>query len=91
MLQQGENIDNGLRSRYLNTVDNEKVFQRIGFEGPEYYNFDSPNPLVDCCPGKGYEDNHTDFIGNIKMQIQLAQLEKLSSIYYIQLQVLDYS
>ena len=44
MLQQGENIDNGLRSRYLNIVDNEKVFQRIGFEGPEYYNFDSPKP-----------------------------------------------
>ena len=62
MLQQGENIDNSLRSRYLNTVNNEKVFQRIGFEGPEYYNFDSPNPSVDCCPGNGYEDNHTDFI-----------------------------
>ena len=66
MLQQGENIDNGLRSRYLNTVDNEKVFQRIGFEGPEYYNFDSPNPSVDCCPGNGYEDNHTDFIWEYK-------------------------
>ena len=66
MLQQGENIDNSLRSRYLNTVDNEKVFQRIGFEGPEYYNFDSPNPSVDCCPGNGYEDNHTDFIWEYK-------------------------
>ena len=66
MLQQGENIDNGLRSRYLNTVDNEKVFQRVGFEGPEYYNFDSPNPSVDCCPGNGYEDNHTDFIWEYK-------------------------
>ena len=66
MLQQGENIDNGLRSRYLNTVNNEKVFQRIGFEGPEYYNFDSPNPSVDCCPGNGYEDNHTDFIWEYK-------------------------
>ena len=66
MLQQGENIDNGLRSRYLNTVDNEKVFQRIGFEGPEYYNFDSPNPSVDCCPGNGYVDNHTDFIWEYK-------------------------
>ena len=66
MLQQGENIDNGLRSRYLNIVDNEKVFQRIGFEGPEYYNFDSPNPSVDCCPGNGYEDNHTDFIWEYK-------------------------
>ena len=66
MLQQGDNIDNGLRSRYLNTVDNEKVFQRIGFEGPEYYNFDSPNPSVDCCPGNGYEDNHTDFIWEYK-------------------------
>ena len=66
MLQQGENIDSGLRSRYLNTVDNEKVFQRIGFEGPEYYNFDSPNPSVDCCPGNGYEDNHTDFIWEYK-------------------------
>ena len=66
MLQQGENIDNGLRSRYLNSVDNEKVFQRVGFEGPEYYNFDSPNPSVDCCPGNGYEDNHTDFIWEYK-------------------------
>ena len=66
MLQQGENIDNGLRSKYLNSVDNEKVFQRIGFEGPEYYNFDSPNPSVDCCPGNGYEDNHTDFIWEYK-------------------------
>ena len=66
MLQQGDNIDNGLRSRYLNTVDNEKVFQRVGFEGPEYYNFDSPNPSVDCCPGNGYEDNHTDFIWEYK-------------------------
>ena len=66
MLQQGENIDNSLRSRYLNIVENEKVFQRIGFEGPEYYNFDSPNPSVDCCPGNGYEDNHTDFIWEYK-------------------------
>ena len=66
MLQQGENIDYSLRSRYLNTVNNEKVFQRIGFEGPEYYNFDSPNPSVDCCPGNGYEDNHTDFIWEYK-------------------------
>ena len=66
MLQQGDNIDNSLRSRYLNSVDNEKVFQRIGFEGPEYYNFDSPNPSVDCCPGNGYEDNHTDFIWEYK-------------------------
>ena len=66
MLQQGDNIDNSLRSRYLNSVDNEKVFQRVGFEGPEYYNFDSPNPSVDCCPGNGYEDNHTDFIWEYK-------------------------
>jgi len=66
MLQQGENIDNGLRSKYLNSVDNEKVFQRVGFEGPEYYNFDSPKPSVDCCPGNGYEDNHTDFIWEYK-------------------------
>ena len=66
MLQQGDNVDNVLRSRYLNTVNNEKVFQRIGFEGPEYYNFDSPNPSVDCCPGNGYEDNHTDFIWEYK-------------------------
>ena len=66
MLQEGENVDNVLRSRYLNTVNNEKVFQRIGFEGPEYYNFDSPNPSVDCCPGNGYEDNHTDFIWEYK-------------------------
>ena len=62
MLQPGENIDTDLRSRYLKIVENEKVFQRIGYVGPEYYNFDSPNPSVDCCPGRGYEDNHTDFI-----------------------------
>ncbi len=62
MLQPGENIDTDLRSRYLKIVENDKVFQRIGYVGPEYYNFDSPNPSVDCCPGRGYEDNHTDFI-----------------------------
>ena len=66
MLQPGENIDSDFRLRYLNIVENEKVFQRIGFEGPEYYNFDSPNPSVDCCPGNGYEDNHTDFIWEYK-------------------------
>ncbi|GIS38453.1 MAG: hypothetical protein Ct9H90mP10_08540 [Actinomycetota bacterium] len=44
----------------------KKVFQRIGFEGPEYYNFDSPNPSVDCCPGNGYEDNQQILFGNIR-------------------------
>ena len=62
MLQQGEHIDQDIRSSYLQTVKNESVFQKIGYEGPERYRLDSDPPGVDCCPGKGYEDNHTDFI-----------------------------
>ena len=66
MLQPGENIDVDLRSKYLSIIEDERVFQRIGFEGPEFYKFDSSNPSVDCCPGNGYEDNHTDFIWEYK-------------------------
>ena len=62
MLQEGEHIDQDIRSSYLQTVKNESVFQKIGYEGPERYRLDSDPPGVDCCPGKGYEDNHTDFI-----------------------------
>ena len=62
MLQEGEYIDQDIRNSYLQTVKNESVFQKIGYEGPERYRLDSDPPGVDCCPGKGYEDNHTDFI-----------------------------
>ena len=62
MLQEGEHIDQDIRNSYLQTVKNESVFQKIGYEGPERYRLDSDPPGVDCCPGKGYEDNHTDFI-----------------------------
>ena len=62
MLQEGEHIDQDIRNSYLQTVKNESVFQKIGYEGPERYGLDSDPPGVDCCPGKGYEDNHTDFI-----------------------------
>ena len=62
MLQEGEYIDQDIRNSYLQTVKNESVFQKIGYEGPERYRLDSNPPGVDCCPGKGYEDNHTDFI-----------------------------
>ena len=62
MLQEGEHIDQDIRSSYLQTVKTESVFQKIGYEGPERYRLDSDPPGVDCCPGKGYEDNHTDFI-----------------------------
>ena len=62
MLQEGEHIDQDIRNSYLQTVKNESVFQKIGYEGPERYRLDSDPPGVDCCPGKGYEDNQTDFI-----------------------------
>ena len=62
MLQEGEHIDQDIRNSYLQTVKNESVFQKIGYEGPERYRLDSDPPGIDCCPGKGYEDNHTDFI-----------------------------
>ena len=62
MLQEGEHIDQDVRSSYLKTVKNDFVFQKIGYEGPERYGLDSDPPGIDCCPGKGYEDNQTDFI-----------------------------
>ena len=62
MLQEGEYIDQDIRNSYLQTVKNDFVFQKIGYEGPERYGLDSDPPGIDCCPGKGYEDNHTDFI-----------------------------
>ena len=62
MLQEGEHIDQDIRSSYLKTVKNDFVFQKIGYEGPERYGLDSDPPGIDCCPGKGYEDNQTDFI-----------------------------
>ena len=62
MLQEGEYIDQDIRNSYLQTVKNDFVFQNIGYEGPERYGLDSDPPGIDCCPGKGYEDNHTDFI-----------------------------
>ena len=62
MLQKGEHIDQDIRSSYLKTVKNDFVFQKIGYEGPERYGLDSDPPGIDCCPGKGYEDNQTDFI-----------------------------
>ena len=62
MFQEGEHIDQDIRNSYLQTVKNESVFQKIGYEGYERYGLDSDPPGVDCCPGKGYEDNHTDFI-----------------------------
>ena len=51
MLQEGEHIDQDIRSSYLQTVKNESVFQKIGYEGPERYRLDSDPPGVDCCPG----------------------------------------
>ena len=62
MLQEGEHIDQDVRSSYLKTVKNDFVFQKIGYEGPDRYGLDSDPPGIDCCPGKGYEDNQTDFI-----------------------------
>ena len=62
MLQEGEYIDQDIRNSYLQTVKNDFVFQKIGYEGPERYGLDSDPPGIDCCPGKGYDDNQTDFI-----------------------------
>ena len=62
MLGDNNHIDKNLRDRYLNRVSEDYVFQRIGYLGPENYKLDSPNPDIDCCPGKNYEDNHTDYI-----------------------------
>jgi len=62
MFEQNEYIDINLRNRYFKSTEQEFVFQRIGYLGPENYKLDSPNPDVDCCPGKNYEDNHTDYI-----------------------------
>ena len=58
MLEDSENVNYELRDKYLVNTKNNLVFQKIGYEGPERYNLDSDPPGVDCCPGKGYEDNH---------------------------------
>ncbi len=62
MFEENEYIDQTMRSRYLKTLKENFVFQRVGYVGPEYYMLDSNSPNVDCCPGKQYEDNHTDYI-----------------------------
>ena len=48
MLQEGEHIDQDVRSSYLKTVKNDFVFQKIGYEGPERYGLDSDPPGIDC-------------------------------------------
>ena len=55
-------IDEELQNEFFKTLKNEHVYQRVGYMGPETYNLDSSNPKIDCCPGKNYEDNHTDYI-----------------------------
>ena len=62
MFGENEYIDSNLRNRYIETTEKEFVFQRIGYIGPENYNLDSLYPDVDCCPGKNYRNNHTDYI-----------------------------
>ena len=66
MLADNINIDQTLRRKYLQTLQENYIYQRIGLEGPDYYenkfnvNFDR---AVDCCPKTGpYRDNHTDYI-----------------------------
>ena len=77
MLEEGENINYELRDKYLVNTKNNLVFQKVGYEGPERYNLDSDPPGVDCCPGKGYEDNHTDFIWeylNVRPEEQIGEV-----------------
>ena len=77
MLEEGENINYELRDKYLINTKNNLVFQKVGYEGPERYNLDSDPPGVDCCPGKGYEDNHTDFIWeylNVRPEEQIGEV-----------------
>ena len=77
MLEDSENVNYELRDKYLINTKNNLVFQKIGYEGPERYNLDSDPPGVDCCPGKGYEDNHTDFIWeylNVSPEEQIGEV-----------------
>ena len=77
MLEDSENVNYELRDEYLVNTKNNLVFQKVGYEGPERYNLDSDPPGVDCCPGKGYEDNHTDFIWeylNVRPEEQIGEV-----------------
>ena len=65
MFSKNDLIDEELQNDFFKTLKNEHVFQRVGYMGPETYNLDSSNPKIDCCPGKNYEDNHTDYIWDI--------------------------
>ena len=67
MLEDNNNIDIEMRSKFLDVSKNHFVFQRIGLEGPDYYerkfkaNFGSlPQSRA---PNNGpYRDNATDYI-----------------------------
>ena len=67
MLEDNSNIDLEMRSKFLDVSKNHFVFQRIGLEGPDYYerkfkaNFGSlPQSRA---PNNGpYRDNATDYI-----------------------------
>ena len=62
LFEENEYFDETLQNRYLKRTEEDFIFQRIGYLGPENYGLDSENPKVTCCPGKNYEDNHVDYI-----------------------------
>jgi len=65
MFLDNENIDTALQEEFFSVLRNEYVYQRVGYLGPEFYDFDTDSPLVSCCPdqkNRTYEDNQTDYI-----------------------------
>ena len=67
MLEDNSNIDLEMRSKFLDVSKNHFVFQRIGLEGPDYYErkfkADFGNLPQSRAPNNGpYRDNATDYI-----------------------------
>ena len=67
MLEENSNIDLEMRSKFLDVSKNHFVFQRIGLEGPDYYErkfkADFGSLPQSRAPNNGpYRDNATDYI-----------------------------
>jgi len=71
MLKDNSQIDSAMRSKYLEIVKNNFIYQRIGLEGPEYYEKKLNNdfgslPQSRTIEHGPYRDNVTDYIWEYK-------------------------
>ena len=84
ILIENKYIDETLRVQYFKTLKENYIYQKIGLEGPEYYekkyNVNNFNEAIDCCPRKGpFQHNQTDYIWEYKNQSngQISQINEV--------------